>query len=182
MGREETLRLKAWQDEIAVLHSVRNEIQRLDKSGIWQYYPPELAATEEQVASAELHLGHPLDQGYRDFLQCANGWKCFTQSINLFGTEDLMGSDLMTCALEMLEVIDDAFPLSKSSGFSKEELMPIATTFEDKDLHVITKPAAHQPGVVIWFAGQEIERYPNFKTYFLSMVDYNRSEADPLKW
>jgi hypothetical protein len=32
------------------------------------------------------------------------------------------------------------------------------------------------PGVVIWFAGYEIERFANFDEYFLAMMDYNRRE------
>lgn len=181
MEHEETANLKAWKDKIAVLFLVQEEIQRLDKLGILQYYYPELAATEEQLAIVEMQLGHPIDQEYRNFLLCANGWRCFSQSVNLFGTGDLMGSALMDHALEMLDVIDDAFPISNSTGFSKSELLPIATTFEDRDLHVMTRPSSHQPGVVIWFSGQEIERYPNFEEYFLSMVDYNRSTIDWFK-
>jgi hypothetical protein len=181
MKHEKTDILKAWKDNIAVMFLVQEEIQRLDKLGIFQYYYPELAATEKQLASVEMHLGHPIDQKYRNFLLCANGWSCFSQSVNLFGTGDLMGSALMDYALEMLDVMDDAFPISDSTGFSKSELLPIAATFEDRDLHVMTRPSSHQPGVVIWFAGQEIERYPNFEEYFLTMTDYNRVTIDWLK-
>jgi hypothetical protein len=31
------------------------------------------------------------------------------------------------------------------------------------------------------FAGEEIDRFPNFKEYFLAMTDYNRLEIDGLK-
>lgn len=173
--------LKEWQDRIAVRFLVKEEIQRLDKLGMWQYYYPELAATEKQLAAAEAHLGHRIDKSYRDFLLCANGWKWFIHTVNLFGTGDLIGSSLMGYALEMLDVMDDAFPISESSGFSKEELLPIAATFEDREIHVITRATSCQPGVVIWFSGQEIERYPNFEEYYLTMTDYNRLEIDWLK-
>ena len=170
-----------WKDKIAVMFLVQEERQRVDKKGIWSYYYPELAATEEQLIATEAHLGHCIDKGYRDFLACANGWKCFSQTVNLFGTDDLIGSDLMNYALEMLDVMDDAFPLSESSGFAKEDLLPIAATLEDRDLHVMTRPTSRQPGVVIWLAGQEIERFPNFEEYFLAMADYNRLSIDWLK-
>lgn len=175
MKYEEADKLKIWKDRIAVMFLVQEEMQRLDRVGIRQYYYPELAATKEQINNVEKYLGYCIDKDYKDFLMCANGWKYFTQSVNLFGTDDLMGSDLMNYALEMLEVMDNAYSL-EYTGFSKEELLPIAATYEDKDLHVITSTASHHPGVVIWFAGQEIERYPNFEEYFLAMADYNRLE------
>lgn len=177
MSHKNDDRLKIWKDRIAVMYLVKEKIQSLDRSGIWQYYYPEVAATKEELANAETHLGYELDKYYKDFLMCANGWKCFIQSVNLFGTYDLMGSDLMNQALKTLDVMDDAYPL-KYTGFSKEDFLPIAATFEDKDLHVITRTTSSNPGVVIWFAGQEIERYPNFEEYFLAMIDYNRLEID----
>ncbi len=64
MEHEESTRLKAWKDKIAVLFLVQEEIQRRDKLGILQYYYPELAAAEEQLATVERHLGHPVDQQY----------------------------------------------------------------------------------------------------------------------
>ena len=180
MKQEETTNLKKWQDRIAILYLVQEEIQHLDKLGIWQYYYPELAATIEQLKAVEAHLGHSIDKNYRDFLLCANGWKCFTQTVNLFGTGDLLGSSLMDYAMTMLDILDDENVLT-SSGFSKAELLPIAATLEDRDLHVIARATSHQPGVVIWYSGEEIERYPDFEEYFLAMTDYNRLEIDRLR-
>lgn len=174
-------RLKPWKDRIAIHFIVQNEVSRYDSLRLWDYYYPELAATEKQIMEVETQLGHSLDNNYKDFLLCANGWKGFMQSINLFGTEDLMGSNLLHYAMEVLRNLDDAFPLVKSSGFAQEEMLPIAATLSDLDLHVITRATSRQPGVVIWFAGQEIERYPNFEEYFLSMTDYNRCEYERLK-
>jgi hypothetical protein len=134
----------------------------------------------EQLTAVEAQLGHSIDKGYRDFLMCANGWKCFSQTVNLFGTGDLMGSSLMDYALEILCILDDENVIA-SSGFTKAELLPIAATFEDRDLFVMTRATSHQPGVVIWSSGQEIERYLNFEKYFLTMADYNRLEIDRLK-
>jgi hypothetical protein len=173
-------RLKDWKDQIAVLFLVQNEIQRHDELGVWQYYYPELAATEEQLVTTERYLGHSIDKDYRDFLLCANGWSGFFQSVTLFGTGDLMGSKLMYDAMETLGILDDGNVL-KASGFTKAELLPIAATLFDKDLFVIARPTSSQPGMVIWFAGEEIDRYPNFKEYFLSMTDYNRLEIENFK-
>ena len=178
MRREEAKGSDDWKDKIVAMGLVKQELQQVDKLKFWPHHLPETEATEEQLAATEAHLGHSIDKDYRDFLLCANGWKAFTQSVNLFGTEDLMGSGLMEHASEMLKVLDDAFPLSESSGFSRAELLPIAATLEERDLHVMTRPTSQYPGIVIWLSGQEIERYPNFREYFLAMVDYNRLEID----
>ena len=179
MENEEPDRLKDWKDRIAVTFLVKEEMQRQDKLGLWEYYYPELAATNEQLAAAEVYLGHSIDGSYRDFLMCSNGWKCFSQTVNLFGTGDLSGSDLMDYAMMMLGILDEENVL-KASGFSKAELLPIAATLEDRELHVITRPASHQPGIVIWFSGGEIDRFSSFEEYFLAMADYDRLEIDRL--
>ncbi|MFL2443764.1 SMI1/KNR4 family protein, partial [Bacillus thuringiensis serovar israelensis] len=38
-----------------------------------------------------------------------------------------------------------------------------------------------RPGEIIWFAGEEIDRFENFDEYFLAMIDYNREEILALK-
>ncbi len=50
---------------------------------------PRVAATNNELASAEQHLGVGLDPSYRDFLGHANGWPSFMQSVDLLGTDDL---------------------------------------------------------------------------------------------
>jgi len=180
MNRKKPDTLKEWKDRIAVLLLVQNEIQRLDTQGLWQYYYPELAATEEQLAAVEAKLGHKLDKEYRDFLSCANGWEGFMQTVNLFSTKDLMGSPLMDYAMEMLTILDDEHVI-KASGFEKAELLPIAATSQDRDLHVITRETSHQPGIVLWYAAEEIDRFPSFVEYFLAMADYNRLQIDFFK-
>jgi hypothetical protein len=164
----------SWEDRIAVTFIVKQELRRVDLQGLWPFYYPEVAATEEQLAAAEGCLGHAIDEGYRGFLARADGWKGFIRALDLFGTEDLMGSALMGHAMGQLEVIDGEGPLEQEIGFTLGELLPIAANFEDRELHVITRPTSRKPGVVIWFDGQEIERYPSFLEYYLAMADYDR--------
>jgi hypothetical protein len=47
-------------------------------------------------------------------------------------------------------------------------------------LFVISRPQSHNPGVVIWFAGDEIDRFPNFEEFFLAMAGFNRAELEDL--
>lgn len=171
--------LKVWKDRIAILFLVQQEMRRKDDRGLWQYAYPELAATDEQLAAVEAHLGHSIEEQCKNFLRCANGWKGFSQTIELFGTDDYMGSALMNYAEGLLEKLYRKYS-AEVIGFSKEELLPIAVAAEDVDLHVITRPTSHEPGVVIWFADEEIDRFPNFEEYFLAMTDYNRYELENL--
>jgi len=180
MSQEIPAHLKVWQDRIAVMFLVREEMRRLDTLGLNEYFYPELAATEEQLVAVETHLGEPLNSGYRDFLLCANGWRGFFFSLQLFGTEDLMGSKLMNLALEALGYVDDAMPLFKDLGFAKEDLLPIAASFIERQMHVITRSTSHQPGKIIWFDCGEVESYLSFEDYFLAMTDYNREDLKDL--
>jgi hypothetical protein len=56
----------------------------------------------------------------------------------------------------------------------RDRLLPIATTLEDRDLFVLDL----ETGEVIWLAGEEIDRYPNFDEYFAAMVAYNQQEIE----
>jgi hypothetical protein len=38
----------------------------------------------------------------------------------------------------------------------------------------MTRRSASQPGMVVWLAGSEIDRFPSFDEYFMAMVDYDR--------
>lgn len=164
--------IEDWKNEIVTMVYVKQELMKLDVKGIWPHHFPEIAAIEEQIIEVEEGLGHSLDKSYQNFLKSANGWKGFYQTVDLFGTSELLGSSAMDYAYTILAAIED--DIIESTGFSREELLPIATTRYDKDLFVISRPGSHSPGIVIWFAGEEIDRFPNFEKYFLAMVDYNR--------
>ena len=159
---------------IAIGHAwlVRQEMMELDKLKIWPYHLPEVAATDEQIFKAEKHLAHPIDPRYKAFLKRANGWPAFYQAVDLFGTDDLIGGPRNENAEFILSFLDDGI-LNKSQ-IKREELLPIAATRLDRDLFVITRPISKSPGNVIWFAGEEIDRFPNFDEFFLAMVEYNR--------
>jgi hypothetical protein len=71
--------------------------------------------------------------------------------------------------------------VNRATGFLRDELLPIAATQFDKDLFELSNPKSHSPGLVIWFAGEEIDQYSSFNHYFLAMIDYNRAEIENLK-
>ncbi|ACK89090.1 SMI1/KNR4 family protein [Bacillus thuringiensis] len=168
-----------WKERITTLVLVKQELMKQDVEQIWQHHFPEVGASEEYVHAFEQEWGYKLDLKYRDFLKHANGWKGFYQTVDLFGIEQLKKSTIMEYAQMLLTVIDD--DVLKESGVVRQELLPIAVTEFDKDLFVLCLPNSSRPGEIIWFAGEEIDRFKNFDEYFLAMVDYNREEILALK-
>lgn len=161
-----------WKETLAVAWRVVSETEKLDTEHLWEYRLPRVAAAEKDVKEAEAALGHSLDVRYGNFLRAANGWPCFYQSVDLFGTQELLGSKAMQSATAMLEEI---VPEALEKSFLRHvDLLPIAVSRDDKDLFVMSRPDSNRPGVVIWFAGAEVERFPDFDEFFLAMIDYNR--------
>jgi hypothetical protein len=153
---------------------VKQEIMKLDKRRIWPYHLPEIAATDVQISQAEQRLAHVLDERYKALLKCANGWPAFYQAVDLFGTEDLISGPRHECGEFLLGYLEES--VLNKCGFARAELLPIAATKSDRDLFVITRPHSSAPGIVIWFAGEEIDRFQTFDEYFLSMMEYNKKE------
>jgi hypothetical protein len=170
---------KQWKERIVTMVYVKQELMKLDVEQIWPHHLPELAAKEETLKETEAYLGFRIDQDYREFLKMASGWKGFYHTVDLFGTQELSGNQLMQYAQSLLEAVEDE--VIRSIGFSRKELLPIAVTRYDKDLFVMTRPNLDSLGNVIWIAGEEIDRYPNFTEYFLAMIEYNRLLVDDLR-
>lgn len=163
---------EAWQNKIVTMIYVKEELMKQDTNKILPHFFPEVAADEVDLINAEINLGYAIDSQYADFLRAANGWKGFYHTVDLFGTEELSNPHIMQYIFSLLDAVEDC--VIESSGFQREDLLPIAATRFDKDLFVITKQTASKPGIIIWFAGEEVDRYPNFEEFFLAMIDYNR--------
>jgi hypothetical protein len=168
-----------WKQRIVELVLVKQKLAELDTKGLWQHRLPAVAATEVKLRAVEAYLGEALDPAYRAFLLHADGWPAFYQSVDLFGSDDLMGSDRSRHAAEMLDFVEDA--VLATSRLRREDLLPIAASPVDTDLFVMMRQSASHPGGVVWLAGSEIDRFPSFDEYFLAMVDYNRLEVQHLR-
>ena len=168
-----------WQKEIGVMIYVKDAISKLDVDRVFKHHLPKVAASEDRIRAAETALGYALDERYVAFLRWANGWPGFFHHADLFGTEELCGSVQMESAKELISAT--ASEVFESSGVRTDELLPIAVSSADLDLFVLMKPNSAKPGMVIWFAGGEVQRFPNFDEFFLAMVDYNRLDYQSLK-
>jgi len=168
-----------WKQRIVELVLVKQRLHEVDSAGLWQYRLPGLAATEKQLAAVEEKLGEPLDHKYRAFLKFAGGWPAFFQDIDLFGPQDLLGGARFERALERLGYLEQG--VLAASGVRRDELLPIATSAEDRSLFVITKTTTAHPGMVIWYSGAEVDRFVDFDEFYAAMVDYNRAEIQQLQ-
>jgi SMI1 / KNR4 family (SUKH-1) len=168
-----------WKKQIAIAFLVKQRIWELDQGRLWELHYPEVAATEEQLRAVEAHLGFSLPAQYRQFLECANGWQCFFLNVDLLGAEDLLGSDRMDMALEVLKWLEADHVLA-SSGHSQKELLPIGLSREDNTLFCISTPLCLVPNQVLWFSGKLVDTFPDFREFFLAMCDYNRLEVERL--
>lgn len=163
-----------WQEEILKLVMIKQVLGELDTHRVWPHHLPSVAASTKSIANAESRLGHALDTQYSDFLRHADGWMGFYQTVDLFGTADLMDSPKMRHAYSLFSVMGEAL---NASGFRSNELLPIGVTTLDRDLFAMPRPSNAHAGSVIWFSGQEVDRFPSFEYFFLAMMDYNREEV-----
>jgi hypothetical protein len=171
--------IKDFSVAIGAAWKIRQQMMERDHRKLWSYHLPELAATDEQIVEAEQHLGFAIDARYKTFLRCANGWPAFYQSVDLFGTSDLIGGSRKDNAEMILSFLsDDTFERSR---LKRSTVFPIAATGVDRDIFVMTSPSSSCPGAVIWFAGDEIDRFETFDDYFLAMMEYNRRELEGMK-
>ncbi len=160
--------------DIVALLNVRNRLMEADKQGLWEYHFPEVAATHEEVMQIQGKLKLTLSEEYKTFLLCANGWKCFFQMVDLFGTKELI-SDKMEFAREILaEEMEYDLELQELKNY----LLPIAMSEDDKDLFVMVLADGERFGEVIWLGGGEIERFKSFMEFFESMIKYNEGELE----
>ena len=150
--------------------SVRNELYKADKDQMWEYYNPEVAANPKEIELVQNKFQIELSQDYIDFLLCANGWKCFYQLVDLFGTKDFDTKN-MSRAQKLLNI---ELAYDKSLNEIKEDLFPIAVSQTDKDLFVMVLAKEKEYGQIIWLAGGEIERFLSFSDFFESMIEYNK--------
>lgn len=168
-----------WKEYISTMVLVKQELMRRDMDQVWPHHFPEIAASEEEISETEKELKVTLNPNYREFLQFANGWKGFYQTVDLFGTKELNHSAKMSYAFSQLHAIEK--DVLKKSGNDVNQLLPIAVTESDLDLFALCLSNSPTPGKVIWFAGEVIDSFESFNEFFIAMIDYNREEIAALE-
>jgi hypothetical protein len=151
------------------MYKAHQKLWAADTRQLYRRAMPRVAASENDVRAVESLRG-PLDPRYREFLGTANGWPAFWQNIDLLGTPELIAgafaeqADLVLDALEYEDALRDR-------GVSRDGLMLVAAGLNRLD-HFFLVTKGPLQGYVLWFAGQEIERFESFDQYFVSMIKY----------
>lgn len=162
-----------WPSEIVKGVLIQQRLRELDRKELYKYFLPEVAAGEDEIAATEQALGYRLDPAYRQFLRYANGWRSFFQDIDILGTRELAGGRVMHAARSQLDAIEPEI-FADDIGLDIADVLPIAASTLQSDMFLLGLPRSKEPGIVVWVAGYQIERYPNFDEFYLSMLDYNR--------
>jgi hypothetical protein len=168
-----------WKARIVELVLVKQRLHEVDREGLWEHRLPAVAATPAELQAAETALGEPLDALHRGFLTAAGGWLAFWHDVDLFGPGDLVGGPRWSRGAQAVADLEE--DVVRSAGVTREVLLPIAVSAADLDLFVLTRRAAARPGMVLWFAGAEVDRFADFHEFFVAMTDYNRLEVQALE-
>lgn len=165
-----------WKERLVEMLMVRNELYKADKGQLWEYHYPEVAAELSEILLAQEKLQIKLSQDYIDFLLCANGWRCFYQLVDLFGTKDFETENMSLAKM----LLNAELEYDESLNEIKEYLFPIAVSRTDKDLFVMVLTKGREYGQIIWLAGGVIERFLSFSDFFETMIEYNKEELEDI--
>lgn len=165
-----------WKASIVKIVHWKQVANEHDKLGAFPWHFPKVATNEAQIVEAETFMGSSFSAPYREFLGLANGWNGFILSTDLFGTEDFLNGR----ALEVRKRPDVQEYIS-SLGLSAEMIIPIGASDADMDVFMlVSENSPTNAGEVLWLAGSEVERYPDFREFFEAMVNYNAQLAQKL--
>lgn len=165
-----------WKNRIVEMLLVRNELYEEDKKQLWEYHYPEVATEISEIMFVQEKLKIKLSEEYINFLLCANGWKCFYQLVDLFGTKDFEAESMIHAKM----LLNAELKYNELLYNIKDYLFPIAVSRTDKDLFVMVLVEGEEYGQIIWLAGGEIERFSSFCDFFEAMIEYNKEELEDM--
>jgi hypothetical protein len=147
-----------------------------DKLGAYPRHSPRFGARPDQILAAQEIIGFEFPADYAEFLSLANGWKAFCVLTDLFGTDDFsVGRHVAEMERPELRLFTEKI------GLASDTFVVIGASDFDLDVFLLFAPQSKLlPGGVLWFASEEIERYPSFSEFFSAMVNYNARVAQRL--
>lgn len=170
--------MNTWPDIIQRMEQTRVQLQAVDTDGLYTYLPPRPGCSKEEIAQVEARLGFPLDRQYAEFLQSADGWQQLYQSVDLFGTPELLSAEVMDYAKDLLKIVCQLAP---DLEFTETELLPIGVARQDSDLFLMTTPVNGGNCMVLWFSGYEVERFDCFLSFITAIASYNKLDLEDLQ-
>lgn len=164
--KSEIARIVHWK-QIAAQHDAR---------GALPWHLPEVGASLEAVSKIESKLGLKFSDDYRRFLTLADGWKAFYVFIDLFGTRDFLSERVQEVAQR-----PEVKSYFRDLGLSQQHVTPIGGSELEIDVFLhVTPNSPVLPGAVLWWAGDEIDRYESFSLFLGAMALYNEQIARKL--
>ena len=166
----------SWPDLIGWFVLIKEEIAEREPSGPYTYVPPRLGASAELLADVERQLGVPLDPQHREFLGYADGWPEFSISVQLLGTADLLG-DARETARERLELLRSP----QDTDWELSQVLPVGLAMDDRDVVVVGQQGTPLAGQVLWFTGTDVERFPDFRSWYLTQLEWYQTVLERLR-
>ncbi|MFC4608906.1 SMI1/KNR4 family protein [Streptomyces maoxianensis] len=168
-----------WPVEMQRMREAKERVRESDVEDLWRFEEPRPPSEPERLREVVQRLGHDLDSEYVSFLLEADGWPALMQDVDLFGTEELLGSPAMDTARSLVKTLEPEG--LASSRLDPDALLPIAASTTTIDFFVMPVVRGGAPAPVIWIAGAEVERYSSFADFFRHMIDENIGEAEILR-
>jgi hypothetical protein len=165
-----------WKAEITRIIHWKQFAAQHDKRHALLWNLPKVGAGPDQIDLAEAKVGAPFSDEYKELLALANGWEGFFILTDLFGTEDFLNG-----RAEEVRNRPELKDFLERSVFTVADVVPIGASDKELDVYLLISPrSAVMPNAVLWWANEEVDRYPTFREFFAAMVNYNARIANKL--
>ena len=148
------------QEAIGRLILVKEALASADADKIFQYFLPEVAASNAQIIDLERAMNFPLPDQYKAFLSKANGWKSVLIDADLLSTNQIPA--WQERVLRQRETMD----VLRSQNV--EAFLVIGASDAEDYLYLI-----EIGGRVHWCARGEVETFSGFSEFFLTLLAHN---------
>jgi hypothetical protein len=167
-----------WFTEVDEMSQAKRLVQDVDSEGLWRYELARPPADPGSLRAVTERSGHPLDSEYESFLRHADGWPAVFQNVDLFGTPELLGAEF-DAALELVSYLEPE--VLEEAAVDPAALYPVAMSAKSIDVYVMPRVSGESSAPVIWFAGDEVERYESFGAFFRAVRTRNLKQAERLR-
>lgn len=153
-------RMGSWMQRITDMTAISREIASTPQAGIWrQRQPPAPGVDEGELQQVERAIGAALPSGLRCFYLAAGGWAPFTGDIDILAPSELLSGPRHDHAAELAVATEQGFA---QSGVRASDVLVFGASATEHDLYTIVIRGPLR-GTVLWHAGYEVERYPDFE-------------------
>ena len=158
-----------WPVELLALDVLHKEEERVS-AGIVKALPFGSHADVSEIERVQTTTHITLDPLHASFLLHANGWQSFSGNIDLFSTDDFLGSARFKQAQEWIQLMDRRVLGSYAKHRSK--LFPIGKSSASTDLLLMLNEGGQLQPKVLWFTNALIEEFADFDEMFVSFKNY----------